>query len=73
MEKQTYAIYVAGELQSYQVRAFNIRDAILIIKGRLLELDYRSEITRVEVYNESLLCTEAYNNIEIKVKYEEVY
>lgn len=73
MAKKTYTIYVAGELQPYQVRAFNIRDAILIIKGKLLELDYRSEITRVEVYNESLLCTESYNNIEIKVKYEEMY
>ena len=49
MAKKTYTIYVAGELQPYQVRAFNIRDAILIIKGKLLELDYRSEITRVEV------------------------
>lgn len=72
MVKKLYYIYVSGELEPYKVIAFNIRDAILIIKGKLIDLGYNSEIKRVEWYNDHTLCTEAYNNITVKVDFDEV-
>lgn len=48
MKTTLYTIYVSGERKPYQVYAFDIREAILILKGRLISMDYCSEIVRDE-------------------------
>lgn len=70
-ELKLYKIYVNNELQPYQVKASCVRDAILIMKGKLIEHGYPSEIVRVNVDDE-YGWTDAFNNIDVKVTYDYV-
>lgn len=68
-ELKLYTIYVRNELQPYQVKASCVRDAIFIMKGKLIEHGYPSEIVKVTVDDE-FGCTDSFINISIKVTYD---
>lgn len=70
MDRKVYEVSVGGELQPYFVRAKSVRDAILIVKGRLIERGYPDEIVRVSCEDE-FGCTDAFNNISVSVRLEE--
>lgn len=72
MKKQLYKISVYGEFEPYYIYAYTMCDAIFILKGKLIELDRPNEIVRVEYDDEITGETHAFNNINIKINYEEV-
>lgn len=72
MKTQLYKIYVYGEFEPYYIFAFTMSEAIFILKGKLIELGRPNEIVRVEYDDEITGETHAFNNINIKINYEEV-